>query len=320
MKKIIAVTGIMTLVVFTAHAGFLSDLSDLADGLSNTTKAVIGVKDSFTTDSTNNGNNESVKSQNKGKNEDTYTVTELDKKYSSSHELILQMLEDYNTNSINAAEKYSNKEVTLTLKFGNVTNGDYVSCVSDGVTTIIVSFSCNNRNVLKRLISGQYITVKGIFEAPTHSNSILDLKNVVIISAENIDNAALTDKTELTQDQKKAIESFNILKNINADYESNSLAAVEKWKNKKVAITFIFYNASSNDTDIFVQGDARNAKESINISADFPFSCSTALQKYKQGQYITVEGTLEEPTPEHSDSYPFNVRFGVKIKNPKIIN
>ncbi|MCP4051406.1 MAG: hypothetical protein GY730_11965, partial [bacterium] len=151
---------------------------------------------------------------------------------------------------------------------------------------------------------------KGIFANPTRSGSTLRLKDAVIVSADNISNVALTN------DQEKRKESFEFLKSMDDDYKNNELAAVEKWQNKRVNITFVFQNARKRSSGVAVSGYVKNGGKTIDITAELLLKYLNKLKNYKGGESVTVSGIMSKPTCAW---YSYRSMFKVTLKDAKVI-
>jgi len=144
----------LTLVAVSAKAGFFSELSDVIGSVVNTTTAAVSVKDSFT-GKTNNSNS-------------SIQITPEEQAFGDSNNLLMEMRNDYSSNSMAAAEKWADKEVTLTLEFDNIINARNIMCNSHGLqNNIIITFPIIDYKQAKTLRAEQLIKVKGKLEVPT---------------------------------------------------------------------------------------------------------------------------------------------------------
>ncbi|MCP4102969.1 MAG: hypothetical protein GY750_16355 [Lentisphaerae bacterium] len=98
--------------------------------------------------------------------------------------------------------------------------------------------------------------------------------------------------------------------------QNNELAAVEKWQNKRVNITFVFQNARKRSSGVAVSGYVKNGGKTIDITAELLLKYLNKLKNYKGGESVTVSGIMSKPTCAW---YSYRSMFKVTLKDAKVI-
>ena len=134
------------------------------------------------------------------------------------------------------------------------------------------------------------------------------LKLTSSIAGSGSDSETASSSSSSSVDEHSYSESYKTIKQMQDDYNTNSIAAAKKWQNKTVTLTLKFINIMDHDS---ILCECNGIGDDIMIT--FPITDHTQAAKLESGQYLKVEGIFKKPSNIYGS-------VSLKMRETRILN